>query len=290
MELLDPDRAASTRRRSRTWTIVAFGLSPRHADWSAGGRRRGPRPAAVDGAGPHWPPGWVRTPPKARAPLGWDDDSKVPVAEPIWEPIRRLSAERLGALLRRPGAVHPGVDAAGADELAVVADLDDAPRPSTTTTRSAASAVESRWAMATEVRPRVRPSRARCTLTSVEGSTAPGGLVEDEQVGVGQVGAGDRDQLALPRRQRLPALTDAGRQTVRQPATQASSPSSVTASATSLVGGAGAPQADVLGGDTSKRKPSWGTSTTRGRSEAKETPRRSTPSMQDRALGRAIAG
>jgi hypothetical protein len=44
--------------------------------------------------------------------------------------------------------------------------------PSNTSTSSAFSAVDSRWAIETAVRPRVTPSSARARRTSVAGSTA----------------------------------------------------------------------------------------------------------------------
>ena len=81
------------------------------------------------------------------------------------------------------------------------------PRPaSTTTTTSAASAVESRCAIATDVRPRVSPVQGALQAHLGGGVDGRGGLVEHEQVRVGEVGPGQRDQLALAGRQRLPAL------------------------------------------------------------------------------------
>ena len=70
--------------------------------------------------------------------------------------------------------------------------------------------------MAIDVRPRVRLSRARWMRTSVLRVDGRGGLVEHEQVGVGEVGPGEGDELPLPRRHRLAALPDVGGQTLRQ--------------------------------------------------------------------------
>ena len=59
-----------------------------------------------------------------------------------------------------------------------------------------------------------------------------GRLVEHEQVGVGEVGPGQRDELPLPRRQRLAALADRGaRGRPAAPSSQSARPSSVEAPA-----------------------------------------------------------
>jgi hypothetical protein len=79
---------------------------------------------------------------------------------------------------------------------------------STTTTSSAFSAVLSRCAMVTEVRPDMSRSSARADAHLELRVDRARGLVEDQQVGVGQVGAQQGDELPLPRRQRLAALAD----------------------------------------------------------------------------------
>ena len=86
---------------------------------------------------------------------------------------------------------------------------------STTTTSSAFSAVESRCAMVTEVRPRHQPLEGPADPHLERRVDGAGGLVEDQQVGVGQVGAQQGDQLALAGRQRLAALADAGVEAAR---------------------------------------------------------------------------
>ena len=101
---------------------------------------------------------------------------------------------------------------------------------STTTTSSAFSAVDIRCAMVTEVRPRHQALEAAADPHLERGVDRAGGLVEDQQVGVGEVGAQQRDQLPLPRRQRLAALADLGVEAARAaPASQSPRPSSSAA-------------------------------------------------------------
>ena len=129
-------------------------------------------------------------------------------------PARR---RQRGPLLGDPGRVQPAVDAAGSRDQRRRAGRAATTRPrSTTTTSSAFSAVDSRCAMVTEVRPRISRSRARPIRISSGRVDGAGGLVEDQQVGVGEVGAEQRDELPLAGRQRLAALADPGVEAARQ--------------------------------------------------------------------------
>src|SRR5664279_1724914 len=146
---------------------------------------------------------WPRTPGPGpgRPDLAPDDQARLPRRSDHAESVRELcligkgpsenqNQEPVGFALG--AALCPGSGAAGG-QRAVDCALQDAcssayrpgtatssacgPRcttrpPSMTSTSSAASAVDSRWAMAIAVRPRVNPSSARCSRTSVAGSTA----------------------------------------------------------------------------------------------------------------------
>ena len=71
-------------------------------------------------------------------------------------------------------------------------------RPSATTpTRSARSAVESRWAITTTVRPPINTSIAALDQYLCARVEARGGFVEHEQRGVGECGTGQRHELLL---------------------------------------------------------------------------------------------
>ena len=127
------------------------------------------------------------------------------------------AAARSVACCATQEACSRAVDAAGARPARRAAPRCTTRPRSTTTTSSAVSAVESRCAIVTDVRPRVsRPAPA--AMPHLHGRVdGAGRLVEDQQVGVGEVGADQRDQLPLPRRQRLAALADPGVEPARQP-------------------------------------------------------------------------
>ena len=74
-----------------------------------------------------------------------------------------------------------------------------------------------------------------------------GGLVEDQQVGVGELGPQQRDQLALARRQRLAALADPGLEPARQAGQPVAEAELVGAGADLVVGGLEPAVADVGG-------------------------------------------
>ena len=83
-----------------------------------------------------------------------------------------------------------------------------------------------------------------------------GRLVEHEQVGIGHVGAGDRDQLPLPRRQRLPALADRRpRRRPRAPRPRLPRPSSSKATAIWSSVMPGPPVPDVVGHGRVEQEP-----------------------------------
>ena len=73
-----------------------------------------------------------------------------------------------------------------------------------------------------------------------------GGLVQDQAARVGQVAAGQGDQLALAHRQVVAALADPGVHALRQPVDPAAQPQGLEA-ARLAVAGVGAAHADVLG-------------------------------------------
>ena len=75
-----------------------------------------------------------------------------------------------------------------------------------TSTRSAASAVDRRWATLTVVRPSARRTSAVDEGPLGLGIDRGGRLVEDQQSGVGELRAGQRDELALADRQALAPL------------------------------------------------------------------------------------
>ena len=161
------------------------------------------------------------------------------------------------------------------------------PRPaSNTNTSSAASAVDSRCAIETVVRPRVSAVQRAGEPHLGRRVDRGGRLVQHQQVRVGHVRPGQRDQLPLPRRQRLAALPDPGGQALGQPVepvAQAERPRTRPPRSASVAPGRAV--ADVVGRwCPSNRKPSCGTITTRARSEANGTrsaaPRRSAPARE----------
>jgi hypothetical protein len=85
-----------------------------------------------------------------------------------------------------------------------------------TTTRSARSAVESRCAIVTTVRPAATAASARSTAASVAGSRGRGRLVENDNGGIRERHTGDTDELALFGREPHPPRLDIGLQAVRQ--------------------------------------------------------------------------
>ena len=108
--------------------------------------------------------------------------------------------------------------------------------------------MESRCAIATVVRPRVTASRVALQAHLGGRVDRAGRLVEHQQVGVGDVGPDQRDQLPLAHAERLAALADrrvAG--PCGSPSTQSARPSSVKASVQLVVGQVGPGEADVLG-------------------------------------------
>ena len=122
--------------------------------------------------------------------------------------------------------------------------------------------------MVTDVRPLHQPLEGAADPHLEAGVDRAGGLVEDQQVGVGQVRAQQRDELPLPGRQRLAALADLGveaARAAREPVVEAE----LGRRGEDLVLGRVEPavarrwRAIV----SSKRKPSCGTSTTLRRSE-----------------------
>ena len=87
--------------------------------------------------------------------------------------------------------------------------------------------------MVSVVRPSVSRSRALGQPPLGGRVDGAGRLVEHQQVGVGDVGAGDGDELPLPRRQRLAPLPDVGwRRPSGSPSSQSPRPSSSKATAT----------------------------------------------------------
>ena len=105
-----------------------------------------------------------------------------------------------------------------------------------------------------------------------------GGLVEDEDAGVGGQGAGERDELALPGRQLDAALADLGVVALGQRLMNSSAPTARAASRTCSSVASGRPNAMFSRTLPLNRKPSWGTIPIWERSECAVTSRRSWPS------------
>ena len=223
----------------------------------------------------------------------------VPGAGPR-RPHRAASAR-----LRHPGAVHRRVVRRRARRGRRGARPRRRGPRSTTTTVSAASAVDSRCAIVRVLRPRVSESSARAIRTSVAGSTADVASSSRSRSRAGEVGARERDQLPLPRRQRLAALPDGrveARRRARRPTRPGRARRRPPARGRRRVGAASAvlvPQAvrHVLRRACRRTgTPPAAPATTRRRSSATAMSRRSTPSSSTapcvgsmkRATSRAI--
>ena len=132
------------------------------------------------------------------------------------QPTGRAHRPRTGATRRAGGRT----DTVGIDELGMRAALDDGARVDHEDLVGALGGGEPvrdrqrRPAVGERVQGAGQPLLGR----RVDGA---GRLVEHQQVGVGDVGAGERDQLPLPRRQRLAALAD--RRARRRPAARRAS-------------------------------------------------------------------
>ena len=143
-------------------------------------------------------------------------------------------------------------------------------------------------------------SRSRCGPPSARrwprstsdlgaGVEARGGLVEHEDRGVGQGGPGQRHELLLARRQPRAALAHLGVEPSGSAANRSCTPMASSAAVDLGVGGAGARPMRTLSRIVPlNRKPSWGTTTIRSRSDRSVASRRSTPPKRDRALGRVV--
>ena len=143
-------------------------------------------------------------------------------------------------------------------------------------TRSAASAVDSRWAMLTVVRPSASFGQRAGERPLGLGVDRRGRLVEDQQPRVGELGPCQRDELALADRQPLAALAD---RRSSEPVGQAVHPPARDRATRTRLDDLGrrSRRADRTGCSrrsvVSNRKPSWGTSRTAWRPRSIATPR-----------------
>ena len=103
---------------------------------------------------------------------------------------------------------HVEVQPALLHQLFVRAGLDDLGRPSITTIRSAWVIVLRRWAMTKVVRSLQQVGQRRLDELLALGVEVAGGLVEDEDLRVGEDRAGDAEALPLPAGELEAALAD----------------------------------------------------------------------------------
>ena len=140
--------------------------------------------------------------------------------------------------------------------------------PATTPTRSARSAVDSRWAMTIDGAALHQPVHGVLDQHLGAGVEAGGGLVEHQHGRVGQRGPGQRHELLLPRRQpasparaprcRGPRAAPRSARARRWPRRAASTSASVAPARARRTLSRIVPL---------NRKPSWGTTTIRSRSD-----------------------
>ena len=124
------------------------------------------------------------------------EDDPDPLVRP-WRRSTRSRRRRAGCRCHRRGRARRG----GRPRRAG--------RRASTSTRSARTAVDSRWAMAIVVRPSARCDSAREMRTSVSASTDDVASSSTQHVGVGDPRPQQGDELALAGRQLLAALADA---------------------------------------------------------------------------------
>ena len=109
---------------------------------------------------------------------------------------------------RRPRGEHVAVARARRQQLVVRARGRRRRPPSSSTTLDARAIVPGRWAMTIVVRSRITVAIASRISCSFDGSTALGGVVEDEHPRVDEDRPGDGDALALAAAEREATLAD----------------------------------------------------------------------------------
>ena len=153
----------------------------------------------------------------------------------------------------------------------------------------ARAAVESRCATTTTVRPSVSALERPLDRALGAGVEVRRRLVEHEHRRVGERGAGERHELALARRQPRAALAHLGVEPVGERGEalgrgRARRPPSSTSSSVASA----RPTRTLSRTVPANRKPSWGTTTMRSRSDASVASRRSTPPKRTVPVARVV--